>query len=285
MKVSVVVPVYNSSLTLERALRSLQLQTHQDWQAIVIDDGSKDNPREVIEKIGDPRIQFEALGKNCGRGVARQKGLDIASGQYLAMIDADDWIMPTKLEEQLTSFAQNEDVSMVSSAMMMVDDEDKLVGVERWGTDTNDRKYDPLKCLRPVPFAHGPTMIRMEVAKQYSYDKSLVASEDQDFLLQIMLEHKAVVLKKSLYCYRFQSGKELSELLQRFRNRKRIYRKRMAAFPWAARRNIFKSDLQSLIYRLSFAMGLQEKIFQSKMSSVNPTEAEEFSSCIEKLKL
>ena len=70
--ISVVMPVFNATDTLPLALASLQAQTYDAWQCIIVDDGSTDNPEHIINAVGDSRIQYHRLDRNHGRGYARQ---------------------------------------------------------------------------------------------------------------------------------------------------------------------------------------------------------------------
>ncbi len=90
--VSVMMPCYNSAGTLPLALASLVAQTYENWECILVDDGSTDRPIDIVEQASDKRISFFRLDRNMGRGVAQQAALDYATGDYLCMLDADDWL-------------------------------------------------------------------------------------------------------------------------------------------------------------------------------------------------
>src|ERR1043166_3788702 len=90
---SVVVPVYNRAHLLGTALDSVLSQSCQDFEIIVVDDGSSDNPSSVVAKLGDPRIRF-IRQSNGGGGKARNTGIDAARGQFVATLDSDDSFLP-----------------------------------------------------------------------------------------------------------------------------------------------------------------------------------------------
>ena len=93
---SVVLPVYNRANLLGDALRSVLAQTEQDFEIVVVDDGSTDNPSRVVEAIGDPRIEF-VRHENRGGGAARNTGIDKARGRFVAFLDSDDRFLPHHL--------------------------------------------------------------------------------------------------------------------------------------------------------------------------------------------
>jgi glycosyltransferase involved in cell wall biosynthesis len=93
---SVVIPVYNRAALLGQAVRSVLAQTEQDFEIVVVDDGSADNPSRVVEELADPRIVF-VRHENRGGGAARNTGIDKARGCYIAFLDSDDRFFPHHL--------------------------------------------------------------------------------------------------------------------------------------------------------------------------------------------
>ena len=94
-KVSVVVPVYNTSRYLERCLKTLLNQTLSDIEIICVNDGSTDNSLEILEKISEiappPKLRI-ITNKNQGISCARNTGMSVAQGEYIGFVDSDDWV-------------------------------------------------------------------------------------------------------------------------------------------------------------------------------------------------
>lgn len=101
-KISVIVPVYNSEAYLEQCVRSLIHQTYQDWEALLIDDGSTDRSLEICRRSSgeDGRIKVYHQ-ENKGASAARNNGLDIAGGEYIYFLDSDDVVHPHLFEEMI----------------------------------------------------------------------------------------------------------------------------------------------------------------------------------------
>jgi teichuronic acid biosynthesis glycosyltransferase TuaG len=99
--ISIITPVYNSEKYIGETIKSVLLQTHCNWEMLIVDDCSKDNTVGVINRYTDQRIKYIRLNENSGAAVARNKALEIAKGSYIAFIDADDMWKPNKLEKQL----------------------------------------------------------------------------------------------------------------------------------------------------------------------------------------
>ena len=90
--VSIITPSYNSAKYIAETIKSVQNQTYSNWEMIIVDDCSSDNTEELIKEIQltDSRIHFFRLDQNSGSGIARNKGIEYASGNYMTFIDSDD---------------------------------------------------------------------------------------------------------------------------------------------------------------------------------------------------
>lgn len=100
-KVSIIMPCFNGAKTIEASVASVQSQTYEDWELLIIDDGSADNSREIIEKFANADTRIKSLrtsGKNHGVHIARNLGLSKAQGRYISFLDCDDRWYPNSLE-------------------------------------------------------------------------------------------------------------------------------------------------------------------------------------------
>lgn len=97
---SVIIPVFNGAATVARAIRSVLEQDFQDFELIVIDDGSSDNTAAVVQGFGDHRLRYQ-FQANAGVSRARNHGAELARGQWLAFLDCDDWYYPDRLSRHV----------------------------------------------------------------------------------------------------------------------------------------------------------------------------------------
>jgi glycosyltransferase involved in cell wall biosynthesis len=119
--VSVIIPTYNRAHLVGRAIQSAFNQTCQDFEVIVVDDGSTDNTGEVVKSFNDPRIHYIRHSENRGVATARNTGIDAAHGEYIAFLDSDDEWLPEKLQHQLDIFREaDEEVGLVYSEFVRV---------------------------------------------------------------------------------------------------------------------------------------------------------------------
>ncbi len=100
--ISIVMPAYNCEKYIENSIKSVINQTYSNWELIIIDDGSKDKTLEIIKnfQIKDSRIKSYPNEKNIGVSATRNRGIDLALGEWIAFLDSDDLWEPSKLEKQ-----------------------------------------------------------------------------------------------------------------------------------------------------------------------------------------
>jgi glycosyltransferase involved in cell wall biosynthesis len=119
--VSVIIPTYDRAALLGRSIRSVLGQDYEDFELIVIDDGSTDETAGVMGGFRDPRIRYVNLGRNMGAGAARNAGIRMARGMFLAFQDSDDEWVPAKLAKQMSAFERGPSrVGVVYSDMQRI---------------------------------------------------------------------------------------------------------------------------------------------------------------------
>lgn len=134
--ISVVIPTYNRGYLIDRAIKSVLNQTYKEFEIIVVDDGSIDNTKEVIESFRDERIRYIQYKDNKGANVARNIGIRAAKGDYIAFQDSDDEWLPQKLEKQITILKDAPpDVGLVYTSF--------------WRINGDKRLYIPSKDIEP----------------------------------------------------------------------------------------------------------------------------------------
>lgn len=117
MKVSVVVPVYNKAPYLEACFNSLFAQSYSDFELIAVDDASTDDSLQRLRAMDDPRLRIIALDHNVGPGLAAQRGMDEARGDYILRADADDVQLPDRIAAQVAQLDAHPELGAVSAHM------------------------------------------------------------------------------------------------------------------------------------------------------------------------
>ncbi|MBX6311474.1 MAG: glycosyltransferase family 2 protein [Isosphaeraceae bacterium] len=275
--VSIVMPCYNATRTLPMALASLLAQTYGHWECLLVDDGSTDRPRELVEQADDPRIRYIGLDRNRGRGVARQVALDHARGELLGMLDADDWFYPSKLADQVEFLRREPGVTLVSTGLAIVARRGELVGVRCCGpAEERSAIRGPFTGLAPPPVAHAPSLIHMSAARRAGYDASLNLSEDIDFLLRVLLGRRYAILPTPAYAYSEHESVTLAKIVGGLRALQRVFRKHRAQFPLSSRANVAWVIAKEGAYRAGFALGLGRTLIERRSRTPTAEEAANF---------
>ena len=187
-KVSIIIPTYNRANLLSRAIKSVLNQTFKDFELIIVDDGSTDNTRQVVEGFQkrDPRIKYIWQENFGGPAKPINAGLKVAQGEYIAFIESDDEWLPEKLERQLEIFqnSKKEDLGFVGCNVLIVNEKTKTTKVY------NILNYDNKileKLLAGEFFSNFSThMVKREVMNIIGLlDENLKLSADQDICLRI----------------------------------------------------------------------------------------------------
>ena len=126
MTVSVIIPVFNRSRVIGRAIQSVLNQTHSDLELIVVDDCSEDDTRKVVNSYEDQRIRLIPLKQNRGAPHCRNLGAKNANGEFLAFLDSDDEWLRDKLRNQLTLMTPS--TALVGCAFQRCDQSGKPIG-------------------------------------------------------------------------------------------------------------------------------------------------------------
>ena len=142
--VSVIMPVYNGMPYIRYSIQSLLIQTYSDWECIIINDGSTDNTQDFLDGLTDIRFVIYHFDRNRGRSSARQKGLELARGKYIAMLDADDIYHFEKLSRQVEMMENNPEISLLSGGLFSFSYEKNCTMVRGKGDSvTRNRKNLP----------------------------------------------------------------------------------------------------------------------------------------------
>lgn len=164
--VSIITPMYNAEKYIEQAIKSVQQQTYQNWEMIIIDDNSVDKCGEIVKEYAnkDNRIKYYKQPRNGGIANARNTAIEMATGRYLAFLDSDDMWKSDKLEKQLT-FMREQDVSFCYSSCEIVDSESEKNGKIRRVPAKMDYeallKGNAIPCLTVILDKKKVTNVRM----------------------------------------------------------------------------------------------------------------------------
>lgn len=203
--VSVIIPTYNRESLIARSVKSVLNQTYQHLEVIVVDDASTDRTKEVVQEIEDERVRYIRLEENAGANHARNTGVKMAGGRYVAFNDSDDEWLPTKLEKQMRLMHQSSpDVGCVYCVMTLYDARQSPVRELRVDPDLEtigeDAVGDIFYFMQGHAFISTQTMLlRKEAIEEAGYfDENIHRLQDWELLLRIAQRWKFTLVQEKL---------------------------------------------------------------------------------------
>lgn len=212
--ISVIVPVYNAESYLSDCLESLTRQTHRELEILVVDDGSADNSAALCEEWEKKDERIRLIRKeNGGVSSARNRGLDEAQGEYVAFVDADDWILPEMLKEQLELLVR-ENGDMILGGYLAVGEKERKSFRQTCREEKAEGAQPPVSCqlmdakryvddfLLQSCSRCWSILFRREAVGEIRFPEGLSIGEDLLFMARLMPRMKRVlVTEKCGYCY------------------------------------------------------------------------------------
>jgi len=211
MKATLITPVFNGKKHLRATINSVLAQCQQDWEWIIVDDGSTDGTAELLDRIEDNRIVV-VHQNNAGVSAARNAGLDRARGDYVTFLDADDTLPPNALALRCAVLDANSDVDIVHGSVRIISD----ALPERIQQPSLSRVplLHPLARLDPTVFFGVNYMVRRDRIGTVRFPRHVTHCEDLLFFLS--LAHNArlnyAAVPDVIYEYRVRAGSAMSNL-------------------------------------------------------------------------
>lgn len=260
VKVSVVIPTYNRGSLIARALNSVLAQTFTDYEIIVIDDGSKDNTQNVLSAFeGKLRYVYQPNG---GIARARNRGIELSLGQYIAFLDSDDYWAPEKLEIQSKILDFNPKVGIVYGRMPIVNEAGDILGMKPNGISGKNFQ-ELLRVWGDLPTSS--VMTRKECFQKVGvFDPELPPMEDIDMWIRIAHKYNIYEVEgKPLAFYWRHDHQITADHIKVYRGLVRIHEKILKTFPEAPQELITKKLVsnQYILSRLYYKKGLYNEAF------------------------
>lgn len=196
--VSVIIPTYNRAFTLKRAIDSVLHQTYKELELIIVDDGSTDNTVEIIHSYRDNRINLVCLSENCGANIARNTGIKLAKGEYIAFQDSDDEWLENKLEIQINYMEQTDKKVCYCSYTLYEDNKKTIVpdpfeDIEQYGEKIK-------KTLRKGNVVPTPALVihRQVVEKAGMFNEKMRRLQDYEYVIRICQYYEIAYINKPL---------------------------------------------------------------------------------------
>ena len=213
-KVSVIIPSYNHEKYIAEAIQSVLDQTFQDFEIVIVDDGSADSTVNEIKKFRDPRIRLFTLKKNQGAAVAAKKCIAEAKGEYIAMLSSDDIFLQDKLEKQVKFLDMRQDIGAVFTYAHIIDEDGNEFRDENnfylhIFNQPNKSRFEwlnyffyKMNCL-----CHPSVLIPKKIYDEIGYyDLRFAQLPDFDLWIRLCMKSDIYILPEKLIKYRIREG-------------------------------------------------------------------------------
>ena len=215
MKFSVVIPLYNKASYIDCSVQSVLDQSFTDFEVIVVDDGSNDGSAEVVKTLKDPRIRL-VCQENSGVSAARNLGISLAQGEWVALLDADDWHHPDHLAHLVKAQKAWPEADAVATDFVEVVDADGL-WPPRWGAVTEAPEVELITDL-PRRWMRGPSVCSSSIAirrqrlqqMQPCFPPGEFQAEDLDFWFRLAEQTPIALAHAPLVAYRIEVKESLT---------------------------------------------------------------------------
>lgn len=220
-KVSVVIATYNRAHFIKDAVNSILAQTFSDYEIVIVDDGSKDNTKEIVQGYGEKvRYFYQA---NQGKSAAQNYAVSQSRGEYIALLDDDDIWLPNKLEIQMKGLEENPELGFVCSESDLIDEKGEFI--RRWKRKPSNQ--ETFASLYEENFIqHSSVVVRKELLNVVGgLDVALKTTEDYDLWLRLAKVCRFRYIDKSLVIYRQHAASKHLNTTQKLKDRVRVVSK------------------------------------------------------------
>ena len=280
MKITIAIPFYNAEKYLPDAIRSVFAQTFQDWELLLIDDGSTDNSLAIAKSVKDNRVRVISDGKNKKLAGRLNEVTSLATHDYILRMDADDLMMPNRIEKQLEILTKN-DVDIVTTGVYSVLNNLEIVGIR--GTNYESVSFQDI-LSRKVGITHAALIAKKSWYQRNKYDESLSIAQDLDLWLRTSKKDdlKIISIAEPLYIYREEDNVTKRKLIRAYKNERNMIRKYGET---SFNTLILKSYFKSLVVHLLDFVGKIDLLQKNRGNKdISAESVAQFNEAISKIK-
>lgn len=265
--VTVGIPFYNNANSLLDAVRSVFAQTIDDWELILVDDGSSDSSLALVRQIHDPRVSVVSDGRNLGLPARLNQIARMAQGLYLARMDADDRMHPDRLGQQVEFFRTHPEFDLVGTGVYSINSRSQIKGVRL----EPEYPWQWEFMLTRSPFSHPTVMARTEWFQSNPYDETFLRAQDQELWLRTFSKTRATNLQEPLLFLLENGSMSPQKYAQSVRLSRLLIRRYGRGLIGSARssRLIMLTYLKDIAYRSFHTFGMTDRFLNHRNSPLS----------------
>jgi glycosyltransferase involved in cell wall biosynthesis len=255
---SIILPTYNRVDMLPRAIRSVIGQSFRDWELIIIDDGSTDDTSAVVKEFNDSRIIY-IYQENAERSIARNRGIDQASGKYICFLDSDDYYLPNHLKAFFNTISERQEPKAFLFCNLFNEKNEIFSLPEK--CEEYEYKNDIEYVVQHI-ISTPQACIHSQILKDHKFNPTLFIGEDLNLWIRILLDYPLIECPDKTLVMSLHEGRTVNVHLRN------IYKYHLAAFRLTIKDPAIKNKISNKIRRSMycesyFGMG-KYYIFQKK---------------------
>lgn len=235
---SIILPTYNRCQMIGKAIESVMLQEEKSWELLVVDDGSTDNTKEIVESFGDKHIKY-FYQENQERSAARNKGISNATGEYICFLDSDDYYLP----EHLKSFhdylsKSNNPIAFLYSKVFNDDD-----GILSLPDETINASSNTMEFVIGNTIGPPQVCIHSSILKKHKFNPLIKIGEDLDLWLRILNEFPLIAIESRTVVFNMHAGRTVNVM------NRNTYKESLNSFRISMKNNEIRKKISPLIRR------------------------------------
>lgn len=268
--ISIGIPFYNAEKYLKFAIQSVIAQSYQNWELILVDDGSSDNSLNIAKYYAnrDSRIRLISDGENKKLPARLNQLISESKGAYVARMDADDIMHPQRLEKQLQFLEKNKHYDLVSSGLISIDSQNKVKGFR-----CVSQLYDEFSSPNlSYPIVHPSIMARKSWYERNQYSLAYPRAEDFELWTRAIKskDFKMAVLPDLLLYYREEGNLSIDKIINSYKDTLKIYSKYHSSSNIDI--EVLKLNFKIIISKLFYYTGNLQNLAMRRNTSFNSKE-------------
>ncbi|WP_216938135.1 glycosyltransferase family 2 protein [Acinetobacter sp. BY484] len=282
MYISIGIPFFNAEKYLEDAIKSVLAQTFQNWELILVDDGSTDRSLEIARSFADPRIRIISDGYNRRLPYRLNQIINEAKHDFIARMDADDLMAVDRLEKQVKVLNENPQIDLVVTSLYSIGNKNEILGKRIF----SNHQMQPKEILQGLTnLLHPSLLARKAWCQRNPYQENNCLAEDYELWLSAAIKNdfNYVVMQEPLYFYREVENIKKEKMIRGYNTQIEVIKKYYKNIISDIEKNkiILKFEIKKIIVRILNFLNLMQVLQIHRITSVSDQDKDFYASQLE----
>ena len=282
MNISIGIPFFNAEQYLEDAIKSVLAQTFQNWELILVDDGSTDRSLEIARSFDDPRIRIISDGYNRRLPHRLNQIINEAKYDFIARMDADDLMAVDRLAKQMKVLNENPDIDLVVTSLYSIGNKNEILGKRIF----SNHQMQPKEILQGLTnLLHPSLLARKEWCQRNPYQVNNCLAEDYELWLSAAIKNdfNYVVLQEPLYFYREVENVKKEKMIRGYNTQIEVIKKYYNNVISDLEKNkiVIKFEIKKIIVKILNFLNLMQILHKRRVTSISEYDKNYYASQLE----